>query len=251
VSRTARKGASWWACLLGLAVVGFHTADVRPSAEEARPDLVLVEDFEGYRQGDIPTGWKHRNDGRLVDFGPKYMDDDEYFVVKEEEGRRFLRGRTDAQALSINRPNGNGYVWNTGTHPVLRWDWRAHRLPAGAREDKSRKNDAGAAVYVVFTGGWRPRIIKYTYSSTLASGTTASYGRLKVLVVASGRDGLGQWQTAERDVTADYRRLFDREPPREPVMIMLWSDSDTVKGVAEVDFDNIVLLPARSSGRPD
>ncbi len=91
----------------------------------------------------------------------------------------------------------------------------------------------------------RPRSIKYTYSSTLPVGTTASYGALRVIVVASAADGLGDWIRIERDVVADYRRVFRRDPPNLPVFITLWGDSDNTGGVSDVYFDDIALLPAR------
>ncbi len=91
----------------------------------------------------------------------------------------------------------------------------------------------------------RPRSIKYTYSSTLPVGTTASYGALRVIVVASAADGLGDWIRIERDVVADYRRVFRKDPPTVPVLITLWGDSDNTGGVSDVYFDDIALLPAR------
>ena len=116
-------------------------------------------------------------------------------------------------------------------------------MPVGANEEK--KNDTGAAFYVTFGKDWlgRPRSIKYTYSSTLPVGTVKSYnlGRMKVIVVASGADGFGNWMTIERDVRADYCKVFGSEPPARPLSIMLWSDSDNTGHTAEVDFDNIAL----------
>jgi len=35
--------------------------------------------------------------------------------------------------------------------------------------------------------------------------------------------------------------VFKKDPPNEPLSIMLWSDTDNTQQVAEVDFDNIVL----------
>ena len=91
----------------------------------------------------------------------------------------------------------------------------------------------------------RPKIIKYVYSSTLPVGTTASYGKLKVVVVASARDGIGTWQHVERDVVADYRDLFGENPPRHPLRLRLWADSDNTESVAVSDYDNVMLKPGR------
>ena len=213
-----------------------------PAAATAGSGPILIDDFESYRGGDLPA-W--RIGRKNLPFGPRFIDEDEYFVVREEGGGRFLRGFTRGQAIWISRPNGEGYEWDLGTHPRLRWDWRVHQLPEGAREDRKARNDAGAAVYVIFSRDrlGRPRGIKYTYSSSLPPGTLAEYGPLKVLVAASGLGRRGAWQSVERDVAADHRRAFGKAPPDRPAAIALWSDSDSTKESAEVDFDNLLLLP--------
>ncbi len=230
--------------LVGLLLGGSVLAGTAcPPAAAGGSGGILIDDFESYRGGDLPA-W--RIGRKMLPFGPRFIDEDEYFVVREEAGRRFLRGFTRAQAIWIGLPNGEGYEWDLATHPRLRWDWRVHQLPKGAREDEKGRNDAGAAVYVIFSRDWmgRTRGIKYTYSSTLPPGTLAEYGSLKVLVVASGLRQRGTWQSVERDVAADYRRAFGKAPPDRPITIALWSDSDSTKESAEVDFDNLLLLPA-------
>lgn len=163
--------------------------------------------------------------------------------MRRDSSGTFLRGRTQGEAMWISRPNGHGYHWNLESHPRLSWRWRAHSLPQGARETSRKANDAGAALYVIFSRDFfgRPRAIKYTWSSSLPEGTVADYGRLKVLVVASGLQP--GWHGIERDVAADYRTLFDRHPPDEPVALAVWSDSDSTGDEARVDFDDIELLP--------
>jgi hypothetical protein len=78
---------------------------------------------------------------------------------------------------------------------------------------------------------------------------TVDYGVLKVLVVSSGIEGIGSWVVVERDVVADYRRLFGKEPPARPLSLTLWSDSDNTKDYAIVDFDDFELLPAITAVR--
>jgi hypothetical protein len=211
---------------------------------------LLIEDFDGYEAGVPPYHWKlpHKKSRTLQDL-PRVLDRDvDYFEIVEQGGSKRVRAYTKDESTQIMRLNGDGYQWDLRTHPRLSWQWQARQLPAGAREDKSKYNDAGAALYVTFDSkDWlgRPRSIKYTYSSTLPVGTTARYGALRVIVAASGADGYGDWVRVERDVLADYQRLFDREPPDLPAAIMLWGDSDDTDGVSDVLFDNIEALPAR------
>lgn len=205
---------------------------------------IVLDDFESYEEGGVPSKWESNNGKTLFPITPALMNDSESFFIREENGNKFVRAITVDNAFRMILTNGNQFEWRLPDHPRISWDWRAIELPEGAREDTGKKNDTGGAVYVVFSKDFigRPRIIKYTYSSTLPLGTTKSYGQLKVLVIASAMDGIGEWQHVERDLYADYQRLFGKTPPDEPLAIFLWSDSDTMHDRATVDFDNIALL---------
>ncbi len=218
-------------------------------ASDTAPAARVIENFQGYDVGDIPHEWQFLRNRRIIPLLPEHFNEKEYFRIVREGDRKFVRAYTEGEAqhiiLTANDGQGGGFGWNLNDHPRLSWEWRAHRLPEGAREDSV--NDVGAAVYVTFDTDWlgRPRSIKYTYSTLLPVGTVVRFGPLRVLVVSTGLDGTGDWRKVDRDVAADYRQIFGGEPPNEPLSITLWSDSDNTKSVAEADFDNIRLLPAR------
>lgn len=213
---------------------------VVPSGGAAR---IVVADFDDDTVGEPPARWSTYDGQRLQPARWEQMRVSECFVVRGEGRQRFVQGRSVDQAMKIILPNGSGYDWRLSTHPVLAWDWRAIELPAGAREDERRRNDTGAAVYVTFDKDWlgRLRTVKYCYSSSLPTGTTVDYGNLRLVVVSSALAGTGEWVHVARDVRADYLHLFSQEPPDQPSSIWLWSDSDTVGGVAQADFDDITI----------
>jgi len=235
-------------------MLGIFFAGALPGTDGAQAQgsqrPIIIDNFESYTAGVQPYHWKrpHKRSRSLLDLEPALERDDDYFEVVSDAGNKRVRAYTKNESVQIVRLNGDGYRWDLRTHPRLTWAWRAMQLPRGAREDGEQYNDTGAALYVTFGKDWlgRPRSIKYTYSSTLPVGTTAKFGPLWVIVVASGADGLGDWVRIERNVVADYERLFDRNPPDEPVSIMLWGDSDNTGGISDVYFDDIELLPARS-----
>lgn len=209
-----------------------------------------LADFEQYQPGGLPIGWftyENKRDVRPVT--GELQNDEERFIVTAERGNRFIRALVYGKAHRIILPNDSKIMnWDLETHPELSWDWRAQKLPVGAREDISRLNDTGGAVYVVFDEDWlgRPRTLKYSFSSTLPAGSTASYGALKVIVVSSQpEDGLGRWVTIRRNVARDYEETFGRRPPSRPSAIFLWSDSDSVNSDAEFDFDNLRIYSGR------
>jgi hypothetical protein len=231
------------ALFLTLLVAGVLAPSPQAHRAPSESSRVVVDDFSGERPGDIPRRWKLLEGREMIPTVPSHWTDTRYFRVVREGGRQFLRAYTHNAVARVIMPNDSeGMSWDLREHRRLSWEWRAAKLPEGARED--RVNDTGGALYVTFDMDWlgRPRSIKYTYSSTLPVGSVVNFGRLKVIVVSSGADGIGAWKRIDRDVAADFRRVFGGEPPARPLSIALWSDTDDTRAVAQVDFDNIVLL---------
>jgi len=55
-----------------------------------------------------------------------------------------------------------------------------------------------------------------------------------MLAVASGSKGLGQWQTVQRNLAADYKRAFGAAPGRVlGVAVMTDTDNTGAKAVGE------------------
>jgi hypothetical protein len=221
---------------------------LRASAQNGgeAPSPILVDNFESYAPDTFPDGWVFVTEGKSIKTYEEAREPGETVVVREDNGNRFVRFITEDEAQRYTQRNGTDFDWNIKQHPRLQWQWRAHRLPEGANE--RTRNDTGAAVYVTFGSDWlgRPKSIKYSYSSSLPVGTVVEYGPLKVIVVDSAREpGMGTWKTVQRNIVNDYQQVFGGDPPQRPVSITLWSDSDTTDGVAEVDFDDVRLLPTR------
>jgi hypothetical protein len=194
------------------------------------PAQVLFNlNFERDEVGRFPAGWSSRNEenkGRV-------------YSVQAEEGHKFLHA--DARAVSVQI--GYEKKWELKEFPVLRWRWRARIFPEGTNERKKSGNDNVLSVYVVF-GGWPiPRAVKYVWSDTLPAGTildSPHSGQTKIFVVRSGRGLVGRWLTEERNVLADYRRLFGESQATPAAKgILLLTDSDSTGTHAMGDYDDI------------
>jgi Protein of unknown function (DUF3047) len=231
--------------LLVLLLGGFSVSSptIAQSVQPCDAGCTVLEDFENYPDGGLPLGWfTYQDRNKVFPVTGALQNEGENFGVVREAGNGYVKARVVDNAHRIILREGYGMDWDLDEQPLLSWRWRAHELPEGAREDKTKRNDTGAAVYVIFDQDWlgRPRGIKYSYSSSLEAGFKASFGALRVLVVSSlPEDGLGHWIMHERDVSADFEALFRRKPPSRPSAVFLWSDSDSVDGRAEVDFDDL------------
>ena len=210
-------------------------------------EFLVIEDFEQYEVNSLPYLWRmpDKNMRSMRELPLDHARPSDFVDVVAEDDGNILRAYTEGESVQIALSRADKLVWNLESFPRLRWRWRADELPDGAREDTRSLNDTGAALYVAFDcNDWlgRPCTIKYTYSSTLPTDTRVRYGRLFAWVVTTASDVMGEWVTIERNVVQDYERIFGRTPPGNPIYIMIWSDSDNTGGVADVYFDDLVVL---------
>jgi hypothetical protein len=148
---------------------------------------------------------------------------------------------------------------------ILSWDWKTDALVPGADNRDKAREDAPLRVLVAFDGdvaslpqaerrqfklakkfsGRAPpyAVLMYIWTDLVPVGTvipSAHTGQVKMLAVASGRDGIGAWQSVQRNVGEDYRRAYGTEPG--PVIgIAVMTDTDNTGTRAAGDYAGIRL----------
>lgn len=190
----------------------------------------VLENFEQAGANGFPSKWRVSNETAKT-----------IYRIESEKGNHFLRARAENQAVQI----GLEHVFDPTNQPRLKWRWRVMELPTGADERVSGKHDAAAQVYVIFDNQILPRVVKYTWSSSLPPGTQFTsplYDRNKGIVLRSGPAGLGRWHDEEVNFFEDYKKLFGEEPGKVQGIAILTS-SDATRTIAAADYDDFVLLP--------
>jgi hypothetical protein len=71
--------------------------------------------------------------------------------------------------------------------------------------------------------------------------TNAHTSRIKMIVVDSGWDNLGQWHKHQRDLSADYKRAYG-ETPGDVIGIALLTDTDNTKSETRAFYGDIELV---------
>lgn len=66
--------------------------------------------------------------------------------------------------------------------------------------------------------------------------------RIRKLVLESGRGGLGRWLDYERDIRADFRRVFGEEPGRL-IAVGLMTDTDNTRSTAQTWYGPLSFGP--------
>jgi hypothetical protein len=183
--------------------------------------------------GGLPAGWQARG-GRPE---PTYQ------IASETGGNRFLAAHSRGSDVQL----GTELKVKPRESPSLSWRWRVWELPRNADERKLKTLDSAASIYAVFGSRLFPRILKYVWSTSVAPGSSfkhPSSGRMAIIVVASGPEGLGRWQTVKRNIVEDYIAAFGSEPGNL-ITIGVKTDADSTGSSARADYDDLRLEPRK------
>ncbi len=191
--------------------------------------------------------WKHQPLSKLKR--------DTVYTVATDGGRSVLRGSADGSAslyVAALKPAAS-------TAMSLSWEWKTGALVPGAdNRDKSRE-DAPLRVLVAFDGdvatlpeeeqtrfkrakslsGRQPpyAVLMYLWTDHVPVGTvipSAHTSQVRMMAVASGAGGLGNWQAVTRNLAEDYRRAYGAEPgPLLGVAVMTDTDNTRTQAVGE------------------
>jgi DUF3047 family protein len=164
----------------------------------------------------------------------------EYSLVQEG-------GRTAVKAHSVGSASGmfKKVKLDPARFRYMKWSWKIAATITNGNEKTKDGDDYAARVYVVFPGRffWQTKAINYIWANRLPKGThipNAFTGNAMMLAVESGSEKLGTWITEERDILADYRRLFAEEP-REIGAIAIMTDTDNTGNTATAWYGDISI----------
>ena len=147
--------------------------------------------------------------------------------------------------------------------PILAWRWKIAGLVAGADPRRASREDAPARIILEFDGD-RSKLpllergvyelakraagrdlpyatLMYVWSNQEAVGTVVPNPhtrRIQMIVAASGRRGVGAWQSLSRNVRQDFVRAFGEEPGTLTAVGVM-TDTDNTDGHAEAWYGDI------------
>lgn len=164
----------------------------------------------------------------------------EYRIV-QENGHAVLQAHARAAASGLTRK----LRFQPATYRYLKWSWKIKDTIARGDARTKQGDDYAARVYVIFPGRffWQMRALNYIWANKLPKGEftpNAFTSNAMLLAVESGATKAGQWVHEERDILADYRRLFGEDPP-EAGGIAIMTDTDNTGAEATAWYGEIVL----------
>ena len=218
-------------------------------AQEELPKFSAQAGREG-----MPQGW---NFYRIAPYKKNTI-----YRLENYQGRTVLsaNSKTAASGLAVKlKPKKVSNLW-------LQWEWKALSAMPEADNSEGYRDDAPLRILVAFDGNKSKLSLKEKMNfemANLISGqempyatlmyiwsgkspvdsiiTNAHTSRIKMIVVDSGWDNLGQWHKHQRDLSADYKRAYG-EVPGDLIGIALLTDSDNTKSETRAFYGDIELI---------
>jgi len=169
------------------------------------------------------------------------------FEVEKEKSGASLHALSFSSASAIFYRIKERY--RVQDYPLLSWKWKVVRFP-DKEKLKIRKgierDDYAARVYVIFPSlnFLSSKVLEYVWDELLpleAIFNSPYSANIKLIVIQTSAKELGKWVTEERNVLADYRRAFGKEPMLKVGAVALMSDADNTADIAEAYFDDIKI----------
>jgi hypothetical protein len=206
----------------------------------------------------VLCGFGQADDVSMVHFKTDSLAGWENKEFKGKTDYRLVRENGNIVIQAYSRATASGLVKKVKLDPqlfrYLSWSWKIGGTIAKGDEKSKAGDDYAARVYVVFPGRffWQTRAINYIWANRLPKGESISNAfssHTKMVAVESGPAKAGQWVTEQRDILADYHRLFGNEPG-ELGAVAIMTDTDNTGSEAIAWYGEITLSTIKSPDRP-
>jgi len=225
------------------------------SPAEALPLHENLPQFSNQGSGGIAaSGWSFY---RIAPFKKNTV-----YRLEKYQGRTVLSAsaKTAASGLAVKLVPRSAQNW------WLRWEWKATEAISTADNADQQNDDAPLRIMVAFDGNKSTLSLKEKMNFELAnfisgqempyatlmyiwSGKTpvdtildnARTSRIKMIVVDSGQEHLGEWRLHERDLSADYQKAYG-EAPGKIIGVALLTDTDNTHSETRAYYGDIELI---------
>jgi hypothetical protein len=160
-------------------------------------------------------------------------------VVKDEELKtNVLSVKSDVASYYFQRPLDIDI--NKFEH--VSWKWKVVKNPKGGDVRRSATDDQAIQVLLAFEGKY---LISYIWDPTAPVGHSKDSSipflvAQKILVLESGDKNLNKWLEIRRDIKADFKKLYKKDPPKL-VGIAVQANSQHTKTKCEAFLSPVVF----------
>lgn len=239
--------------LLSLSGCALHDTKHTVEADPAQVNKALAV-FSSNEAGGLPAHWepliilrnKKQTQYRLVN-----KDNRVVLHARAEKASSGLMHRVDIDPVE---------------QPWLQWHWKITRLIESADNTQRATEDSPVRIVLgfdgdkeslpfadqilfetakVITGHDLPyATLMYIWENKLPVGTvihSPHSGRVRMMVVASGEDGIGEWRGFARNIVEDFEKAYGKKPGRL-IGVGVLTDTDNTGETVEAWYGDIRLL---------
>lgn len=243
-----------------LGVLFLSACATRPEAHSSK-DIsdTNVPLFSANSTGGLPTGW-----APLIILRNKKPT--EYALVKDGP-RTVLHAHADSSSSALMHQMSV----DPATLPWLAWEWKISCLLKKADNTQRATEDSPVRIILGFDGDKESlpfadqvlfetakvvtghdfpyATLMYIWENKAPVGTvirSPHSGRIRMMVAASGVDGIGEWRLFMRNVVEDFEKAFGEKPGRL-IGIGVLTDTDNTGDTVEAWYGDIRLLRERAA----
>ena len=227
--------------------------------ETSEPTLAVGAFSTTSAGGSFPKGWEPLTFEKI----PQHT---QYTLVKNGKD-------TVVKAVSNQSSSGmtRKIIIDPRKYPIVEWRWKIDNILRKGDVNKKEGDDYPARIYITFEydsskvglfDKAKFELIKFAYGEyppigalnyiweskapvgTLVPNPYTDYVRM--IVVESGTQQVGQWVTEERNVLEDYKNAFGEDPPNI-AGIAIMTDTDNTGESAVSFFGDIIFKTSLSS----
>ena len=203
-------------------------------------------DFFRWKRIDIGAIVRHfpfSKENSLKEWEEKILKGKVAYVVEKGGALSYVRAKSEKAASALYYK----IKLDVKKRPVISWKWRVDKFPERTLPETieaKEEEDFAARVYVIFPAAFftNSKCIEYIWAEHLPAGTCGRSGyskNIKVLVLESGKSDA--WHSEERDIVADYVKLFGEEPKLNVGAISFMTDADSTETSADAVYDEIKI----------
>jgi hypothetical protein len=240
----------------------------------AVPGLVGISQTSTGQQVNVPQFSSNPADGLPKGWAPlvilKTKNPTEYRLVSDEKGTVL-----HARAVRASSALMHEISFDAQDHSWISWEWKIPHLLATANNLHRATDDSPVRIVLGFDGnkGELPfadqilfetaklltghdfpyATLMYIWENQAPVGTiipSQHSSRIKMLVAASGDDGVGHWRSFDRNIVEDFKAAFGEEPGRL-LGVGVLTDTDNTGETVEAWYGDIRLQrnpPVRKQG---
>lgn len=186
------------------------------------------------------------DDNALEEWEDKTFKGKVIYAIEKSDDLSYVRAKSEGSASALYY---KVKVDAKNKQPVLRWKWRVEKFPmknAPESLETTDEHDFAGRVYVVFPAMFilNSHVLEYIWAKDLPVGSagTSPYSKnIKLMVLESGSAKDGKFILEERDVAADYLKMFGEKPEHNIGAVAFMTNAEHTKTSADAMYDDIEL----------